>query len=93
MEIKHRKSVSESLNKYCHLSKDYDIMEITEWTNGEGFDLYISSGPCDEYMSLTFGEFDLLKKLVMKLFNDNFDDEWLKHKSLGNKENLKSYVE
>ena len=93
MKTEYRKSISENLKDYCHLSKDYDMMEIVEWTNGEGFDLYISSGSCDKYTSFTFGEFDLLKKLVKKLLNDNFDDEWLKHKSNGNEENLKSHIE
>ena len=49
------------------MSKDYDMMEVTEWINGEGFDLYISSSNGDKYINLTFGEFDLLKKLIKNL--------------------------
>ena len=67
MKKEYKKSISENLKEYCHLSKDYDMMEVTEWFNGEGFDLYISSSNGDKYINLTFGEFDLLKKLIKNL--------------------------
>jgi len=65
MEKSTRKSIYDDLKKYCHLSKDHESIEVTEWINGEGFDAYISDR---EKLSLTWGEFDALKKLVKKLY-------------------------
>ena len=39
METNSRKSVSEDLNKFCHLAKKGDFVEVTEWSNGEGYDI------------------------------------------------------
>lgn len=39
MEIYERKAVSDELKKYDHLAKDSDFIEVTEWTNGEGWDI------------------------------------------------------
>jgi hypothetical protein len=36
-------------------------MEVTEWHNGEGFDVSIGD---EKYFSLTHGEFELLNVLV-----------------------------
>jgi len=35
-------------------------MEVTEWNNGEGFDVTID----DKHFSLTYGEFELLNVLA-----------------------------
>lgn len=64
MEKYSRKSVFESLKDYCYLSKDNDFMEVTEWNNGEGFDVCIDSNRNLKNFSLTFGEFQLLQVLV-----------------------------
>jgi hypothetical protein len=68
----------EGLEKYkrkaifCHL-KDYDFgakehgyIEITEWNNGEGVDINAYSHT-DRTISITYGEFKLIKKLIKKL--------------------------
>lgn len=64
MEITQRKSVNDSLKKYCVYAKDNDYIEITEWTNGEGWDINISD---EKRISLTFGELAAINYLVKTL--------------------------
>ena len=65
MEKNKRLSVSEDLEGYCVLSPT-GSMEVTDWTNGEGFDIDIN----DRHFNLTWGQWKLLKKLVKRL------DKW-----------------
>lgn len=39
MERKNLKSVSDDLNKYSYVAKDGDYIIVTEWANGEGWDI------------------------------------------------------
>lgn len=39
MERKNLKSVSDNLSKYSYVAKDGDYITITEWANGEGYDI------------------------------------------------------
>lgn len=64
MEITQRKSVNDSLKKYCVYAKDGDFIEVTERTNGEGWDINISD---EKRMSLTFGELEAINYLVKTL--------------------------
>ena len=67
-KIEHRKSIHDNLIVYCHLAKADDYIEITEWTDGEGFDVNINER---EMFSLTWGEFSAIKKLIKQLEKDN----------------------
>lgn len=58
-----RSTVSDDLKKYCHLSKDDDFIEITEWSNGEGWDITIN----DRHFHLTYGELDAINFLIKYL--------------------------
>ena len=49
------------LKGYCPFAKDSDYIEITEWWNGEGFDVSISE---EKTISLTWGEWELIQKMV-----------------------------
>jgi hypothetical protein len=49
-----------NLKAYDHLAKEHDFMELTEWHNGEGFDVTMG----DKQFSLTHGEFSALITLV-----------------------------
>ena len=60
---------------YCDLkpfdpgfAKKDDFIEITEWINGEGFDVDVV-GKLSTRFQLTWGEYTALKKLVKKLEN------------------------
>lgn len=63
MEHGNRKSISDNLRKYCILAKEHDFVEITEWTNGEGWDITIN----DRHFHLTYGELDAINYLTKVL--------------------------
>ena len=45
MERKNLKSVSDELSKYNYTSKEYDYITVTEWSNGEGWDIDLNGTP------------------------------------------------
>ena len=55
-----RTSKFTELKNYDHLAKDSDFMEVTEWHNGEGFDVITG----DKHFQLTWGEFEALQALA-----------------------------
>ena len=61
-----RNSISDDLDKYDVLAKKDDFIEVTSWSNGEGFDVTIES-PFSSHFQLTYGAFDAIKKLLKKL--------------------------
>lgn len=63
MELYERKAVNDSLKKYDHLAKDSDFLEVTEWANGEGWDISLN----DKLISLTYGQLEAIKYLVKAL--------------------------
>lgn len=65
-----RKTIFEELNAYCLMSRKGDFIEVTEWKNGEGFDVAISSKWSERIVQMTWGEFELLRKLVSVLNNE-----------------------
>ena len=70
MEFNSRKSVNDKLRKYDYLAKDNDIIEVIEWTNGEGYDIIIN----DKIISLTRGQIDAINYLVESLEYKSDDD-------------------
>ena len=69
MERYTRKSIYNTIKEYDVLAKDHEYIEITEWHNGEGFDVNISSYENKQF-SLTWGEFKAIKKLIKKLYKE-----------------------
>lgn len=63
MKTENRKSISDDLKKYDFLAKDDDFITVTEWTNGEGFDITIN----DRIYSFTIGELDAIWYLVKSI--------------------------
>lgn len=63
MEHVSRKSVNDRLRKYSFMAKEDDSVEVTQWVNGEGYDITIE----DRKMSLTDGELDAINYLVQTL--------------------------
>lgn len=54
------------------MAKDDDFIEVTEWTNGEGYDISIN----DRHFNLTCGEIDAINFLVKTLeHNIDLNDE------------------
>lgn len=62
-ELIQRKSINDNLRKYDHLAKENSFIEITEWGNGEGWDITID----DRMMSLTWGQLDAIQYLTLAL--------------------------
>ena len=46
------------------MSSDNDYMEVTEWSNGEGYDICIDRKSGGEKFSLSYGEVELLMVLL-----------------------------
>lgn len=67
METSNRKAIFTELEEYCHLVKEHDFMEITEWSNAEGVDVDISRHYGNDRFSLSWGEFKALQHLVLTL--------------------------
>lgn len=63
MEIVNRKSINDNLKKYDYLAKDDDFIEVTEWVNGEGYDITIN----DKIISLTAGKLEAINYLTKSL--------------------------
>jgi len=66
--VNQRKSIFCELTHHCHLSNKEDFIEVTEWTNGEGYDITTSNRIGTQMFSITSGEFELLSKII-----ENFD--------------------
>ena len=63
-EIYNKKSVMDNLKKYDYLAKDDDYIEVTQWYNGEGWDITIKDNVS---FTLTIGQLEAINYLVKKL--------------------------
>jgi len=64
IEVNKRKAVFSEIKGYCIHAGDNDFIEVTNWSNGEGYDICIDRKNGGEKFSLTYGEFDLLTVLM-----------------------------
>ena len=64
IEVSKRRAVFAELKPYCHHGGEHDYMEVTEWSNGEGYDIVIDRKRGSEKFSLTYGEWELLQVLM-----------------------------
>jgi hypothetical protein len=67
IEFSKRNSVFTTLKPFCHMAKENDFIEVTQWSNYEGFDIQISDVSGTRTIFMTDGEFTALKKLVKSL--------------------------
>lgn len=63
MEKYNKKSVYEKLKTFDYLSKENSFIEVTEWHNGEGWDITID----DKVISLTHGQLAAINHLTSTL--------------------------
>ena len=64
-----RKAVHTDLVEYCIFASKGDFAEVTEWSNGEGYDISICTGR-DGYhrqFSLSYGEFKAIKAIIKEM--------------------------
>ena len=64
MEFNKRRSVWDDLSKYTYSKDDNDFIEVTEWTNGEGFDINICNKGKDQFMTLSRDEIEAINHLI-----------------------------
>lgn len=64
MQIKQRKTIFDDLKKYCVLAGENDTIEVTEWTNGDGYDVTISSKDGIRNLTFTYGELEAINYLI-----------------------------
>ena len=50
--------------------KEHDFIEVTEWKNGEGWDIEISTDQGNKHVSLHCTEFAVMKELIALLENN-----------------------
>ena len=66
-EINTRTSIYGRLRGMCPFAEDHDFIEVTRWTNLEGYDIVISGKLGNRTIPLTIGEFELMARLITKL--------------------------
>ena len=72
ISISNRKAAFMELYQMCIMSNQgsADFMEVTEWSNGEGYDITINASNQEQTFHLTWGQLKALKKLVKALENN-----------------------
>ena len=65
VNLYNRKSLMVELKDFDYLAEKNDFIEVTEWKNGEGYDIALSD---KQIISITIGQFNAIKKLI-KVFN------------------------
>jgi len=73
MKKTERKSIESNLDKYDALARDFDTIEVTEWSRGEGVDVAITTGYWSRMFFLSYGELKAIETLVKELRKN--DDE------------------
>ena len=63
MKVENRKSVTAPLKAFLYGAEEYSFIEVTEWTNGEGWDIRID----DKEFSLHMNELDAINYLTKHL--------------------------
>ena len=63
MEITKVNQITDSLKKYTYSGKDSDYITITEWANGEGYDIDINS----KLITLSDCELEAINYLILAL--------------------------
>lgn len=69
MEITKVNQITDSLKKYTYSGKESDYITLTEWTNGEGYDIDING----KLITLSDDELEAINylTLVMRFENKN----------------------
>ena len=76
IEVKQRKSAFVDLADWCIMSMRPDLkdaghfLEVTEWTNGEGYDVHISDADGERTFQLTWGQFEAMRKCIKAINKD-----------------------
>ena len=63
MEITKVNQITDNLKKYTYSGKDSDYITLTEWANGEGYDIDINS----KLITLSDSELEAINYLILAL--------------------------
>ena len=66
MEKYKLKAISDDLRKYDYLAREDDFIEVSEWSNGEGWNISINNNT----FQLTMGQLDAINYLTKTLEYD-----------------------
>lgn len=73
IEVIPRKSAFADLNEFCSFAiasgKKHLFVEVTEWTNIEGYDITIEGSQGKRTLSLTYGEWEAIKECINTIEN------------------------
>lgn len=74
MDYGKARNIVDDLKKYDYSANDGDYISLTEWVNGEGFDVDLNG---KQRFSLTFSELNAIRYLTMVLDyeKDRFSDK------------------
>ena len=64
MEFGKSKNIVDDLKKYDYSAKDGDYISVTEWSNGEGYDIDLNG---KQFFHLTNDELDAIKYITMAI--------------------------
>lgn len=67
MEITKVSQITDSLKKYTYGGKDSDYITVTEWANGEGYDIDING----KLITLSDSELEAINYLVLVMRFEN----------------------
>lgn len=63
MEITKVNQITDNLKKYTYSGKDSDYITLTEWSNGEGYDIDING----KLITLSDSELEAINYLILAL--------------------------
>lgn len=66
-DIRERCTISTGLKAFDVFATENDFVELTEWTNGEGVDMYMISNGKEFQKEFTWGELEAIALLACKL--------------------------
>ena len=70
-KIEKVKTIGVELKVFDYLAKDSDYISVTEWSNGEGWDIYVG----DNHIGLTVGQLKAINVLTSALdYNFNISN-------------------
>lgn len=61
MEFNTQKNIIDKLKEYDYLANDNDYISVSEWANGDGYDIDING---EQLVRLTIGELDAINYLT-----------------------------
>ena len=67
MEITKVNQITDNLKKYTYSGKDSDYITLTEWANGEGYDIDING----KLITLSDNELEAINYLILVMRFDN----------------------